>query len=174
MLSETPGNRASQTCGTSTCRAGRTTAPRMKVVYHTDPTNPAQSLIKLVAYPEAFKLSTAATTWGCTHEKAARNTYTSLTRKSHNYFAVDDVGLTLNPEWPHIGASPDGRVSCSCCGSGVIEVKCPYSQRNSSNVEDKTFCLVMQSDGAALQLNRSHAYYYQVQTQIFMCRCVLL
>lgn len=51
-------------------RAGRVTASRMKAACHTDPTNPAQSLIKCICYPQAFKFSSAATLWGCKHEKS--------------------------------------------------------------------------------------------------------
>ena len=35
-------------------RAGRVTASRMKAVCHTDITNPAQSLVKSICYPEFF------------------------------------------------------------------------------------------------------------------------
>ena len=52
-------------------RAGRITASRMKAVCHTDLGNPAQSLIKTICYPEAFSFTTAATKWGCKHEKQA-------------------------------------------------------------------------------------------------------
>jgi len=34
--------------------------------------------------------------------------------------------LCINPEWPFIGASPDGVISCQFHGKGVLEVKCPY------------------------------------------------
>jgi len=34
--------------------------------------------------------------------------------------------------YPFEGASPDGMVTCICCGTGVIEIKCPYSCRNKS------------------------------------------
>ena len=81
--------------------AGRTTASRMKAVCHTDLTNPAQSLIKSIAYPEAFKFSTAATTWGCTHEKAAWNTYTSLTSKSHNFLPLMMLDYHKKTRLPH-------------------------------------------------------------------------
>ena len=29
-----------------------------------------------------------------------------------------------------IGASSDAVVSCSCCGKGVLQIKCPYSIAN--------------------------------------------
>ncbi len=50
-------------------RAGRITASRMRSVCHTNSSNPSQSLIKTIVYPEAFKFSTNSTIWGCSHEK---------------------------------------------------------------------------------------------------------
>ena len=32
--------------------------------------------------------------------------------------------------YPFLGASPDGLVCCSCCGKGLLEIKCPYSIRD--------------------------------------------
>ena len=84
---------------------------------------------------------------------------------------VHDSGLLINPKWPFIGASPDGIVSCACCGKGTLEIKCPYCHRGESIAsafsKDSRFCLLAASDGA-LHLDHSHAYYYQVQTQLFV------
>ena len=155
-----------------TYRAGRITASRMKSVCCTDPADPAQSLVKAVSYPESFKFTTKATSWGCKHEKFARDVYTKTMTGKHNDFAVRDTGLVLNPEWPHIGASPDGAIGCSCCGRGVVEIKCPYCRRSDDIFDtiahDKNFCLKRGPDGACY-LDRSHAYYYQVKTQLFVC-----
>lgn len=156
-----------------TYRAGRITASRMKSICRTDPAKPSQSLIKAVCYPEAFKFSTKSTLWGCTHEKEARDTYMRAMTESHMHvdFTVADSGFVINPKWPHIGASPDGLVDCACCGEGVVEIKCPFCHRNDGIQEaaqDKMFCLQKGSDGT-YKLDHSHAYYYQVQTQMFVC-----
>ena len=58
-----------------TYRAGRITASRMKSACRTDPSNPSQSLIKAIVYPEAYKFSSRATSLGCKHEKQARDFY---------------------------------------------------------------------------------------------------
>ena len=34
-------------------------------------------------------------------------------------------GLVIHPRLPHFGASPDGVITCSCCGTDIAEVKCP-------------------------------------------------
>ena len=154
-----------------TYRAGRITASRMKSACHTDPSHPSQSLIKAIAYPEAYKFISKATSWGCQHEKHAREFYSEQMMRGHCGFAVHECGLFLNPKWPYLGASPDGVVTCSCCSKGVVEIKCPFCHRNDAIVEssdDKQFCLKKDSNNC-LQLDHLHAYYYQVQTQIFVC-----
>ena len=154
-----------------TYRAGRITASRMKSVCHTDISNPSQSLIKTIVYPESYKFTSKATSWGCRHEKTARNFYSKKMMENHPMFNVRDSGLTLNPKWPYLGASPDGIVTCECCSKGVVEIKCPFCHRNEdlfNSTDDKHFCLSRDTSGASY-LDRAHAYYYQVQTQIFIC-----
>ena len=77
----------------------------------------------------------------------------------------------IHPKWSHISASPDGLVDCTCCGEGVVEIKCPFCHRNDGiqdAAKDKKFCLQQISDGTGTySLDHSHAYYYQVLTQIF-------
>lgn len=154
-----------------TYRAGRITASRMKSVFRSDTAKPSQSLVKVICYPEAYKFSSKSTGWGCKHEKKARDFYKQQMVKYHNKFVVNDCGLFLNPKWPHLGASPDGKISCQCCSEGVVEIKCPYCHRH-DNLEkslcDKQFCLKKYDNGDVF-LDREHAYYYQVQTQIFLC-----
>ena len=92
-------------------------------------------------------------------------------QEHHEEFDVTESGLVLNLDWPHLGASPDGVVNCACCGKGVVEVKCPYCRRFDdvqSIAAERQSCLV-ESDGS-LHLDKAHAYYYQVQTQMFMCK----
>lgn len=154
-----------------TYRAGRVTASRMKAVCHTNVANPSQSLVKSICYPEAFSFVSKQTAWGCKHEKKARDIYCRITSSSHDDFHVLDSGLVINPQWPFIGASPDGVIECSCCGKGVLEIKCPFCHRDSSIIsaakEDPKFCL-KEVDGK-LTLDETHSYYYQVQTQLFVC-----
>ncbi len=151
-------------------RSGRITASDMKSVCHTDAANPAQSVIKQICYPHSFKFSSTQTEWGCAHEKPGKNRYESTMKGLHNNFSVLNTGLIINPEWPYLGATPDGKVSCSCCGNGILEIKCPYSHKESTiddATQDKNFCLKKDS-GGRITLKNSHAYYYQVQTQLFI------
>ena len=101
---------------------------RMRAVCHTDHSNPSQSLIKTICYPKAFKFGNAATRWGCKHEKDARELYFEASKEKHSDITITESGLVINPVWPHIGAAPDGIISCTCHGVGVLEIKCPYYQ----------------------------------------------
>ena len=74
-------------------------------------------------------------------------------------------------QWPYIGASPDGIVCCLCCRRSALKIKCPYCHQGESidfaASHDKMFCL-KEADGK-LQLDNDHMYYYQIQTQLFVC-----
>jgi len=62
-------------------------------------------------------------------------------------------------------------VSCSCCGDGILEIKCPHCAKDTgvlSATEKKHFC-IENTDGTHA-LNRDHQYHYQVQAQLFVTR----
>ena len=124
-------------------RTGRITASKVKTVCKTKMASPAQSLIKSICYPESSKFSTEATRWGCDHEKAAVNQFVEHMKPFHEDLTVVESGLIINPKYPHLGASPDGVVSCNCCGTFVLEVKCHHCSRNKKlcENENKSFCL---------------------------------
>ena len=77
----------------------------------------------------------------------------------------------LQVKYPHIGATPDGYVTCKCCGFGVLEIKCPASFRAeplAAMISRRSFCLKNQDGDFILQ--RNHQYFYQVQAQMFICQ----
>jgi len=146
-----------------TQRAGRITASVMKQVCATDPGNPSQSLIQRICYPEMNKFFSKATKWGCDHEDLAKSAYVDMMKDVHNGFVCKDSGLMVSSTHPFIGASPDGIIQCECCtGVGVLEVKCPYCVRDG----EPSSAPYVQDDGT---LMRTHAYYFQIQTQLFVC-----
>ena len=61
--------------------------------------------------------------WGAGKERRALSAYQSTQTQTHHDFKLEKTGLHVNPNWPHLGASPDGLISCSCCGFGTVEVK---------------------------------------------------
>ena len=129
------------------------------------------STISNVCYPErSQKTSVPATRWGNLHEDTARQQYTNMLQKEHVHLQVEKCGLIVNADFPYMGSSPDGLVSCSCCGqkSGCLEIKCSFKHRQSSMFEackDRDFCLF--SRDRKYFLKTTHPYYSQVQCQIF-------
>ena len=105
--------------------------------------------------------------WGIDNEDVARVAYHELADENHVGLKYSAAGLHLNPSFPHLGASPDGLKSCDCCGSGIIEIKCPYKY-SPQDVQDPKFYLELDDEGE-LHLSKSHEYYYQVQGQLSVC-----
>ena len=95
--------------------------------------------------------------------------YKDYASKHHDNHSVTLAGLFVDSEHPYIGASPDGMVNCACCGKGVLEVKCPFCfKENIPDEEEQNFC--MTKIGDQWSLKRNHSYFYQVQTQLNVCK----
>lgn len=144
-------------------RRGRLTASRFYSICRTKIQNPSQSLISAI-----FQLKTgpktAAITWGEENKHVARQEYTEASTRTHTSFLIKSAGLYINPKYPHLGASPDGLITCACCGDGLLEIKCPYSIRHTApNLAGTNFYL------KGLKLSTTHAYYSQVQGQLAVC-----
>ena len=86
-------------------RTGRVTASKFRRACHTDPANPSLSLIMSICHPEAFRFQTAATAWGCQHEKTAMEKYREQSMLSHQNHKVSNCGFFISVEHPFIGAS---------------------------------------------------------------------
>ena len=82
---------------------------------------------------------------------------------THAEFEVEATGLHVNPKYPYLGASPDGLVTCACCGTGLLEVKCPYSVRHSPPT---CAAYLHTTENGGYTLSRDHEYYYQIQRQM--------
>ena len=104
-------------------RSGRITATKLKAACHTDPCLPSNSLIMSICYPELSKFKSAAMQWGCEHERFARDKYQNKNSQHHSELEVMECGFHISTDFPFIGASPDGLVSCKCCGDGICEIK---------------------------------------------------
>lgn len=88
----------------------------------------------------------------------------------HEDVTVRKCGLLINPRYPYLGASPDGMVSCSCCGDGLIEIKCPFKYKDvfpteDKAVDDKNYCLKRNTNGE-VRLSTTHSYFDQIQGQM--------
>lgn len=95
-------------------------------------------------------------------------------KASHSDFSIKQCGFYVHTEVPYLGASPDGVVECSCCGAGVVEIKCPWCAKNANSLQEvaqskKNFCL-QNEDEAGLKLSKQHSFYLQCQLQMHVTR----
>ena len=104
-------------------KSGRVTASRLKSVNSTDVSQPSLSLVKAICYPDVHLLYSAACWYGCKHEEAARKEYVYEMKKKHIQLSIIESGLVLDPLHPFLGATPDGVISCDCCGNRVLKIK---------------------------------------------------
>ena len=107
---------------------------------------------------------------GITNESIARQEYVDRVQDVHDGFCFHSTDLHVNPEYPHLGATPDCSISCQCCGDGLVEIKCPYKYRDvdPTTVVDKSYFLRPDTNGT-LSLSRGHNYYIQIQGQLAIC-----
>ena len=107
-------------------RAGRITASQFKASVRTDISQPSSSLVSAICYPEAYKFTTSATRWDCSHEKEAIAQYTESVVTGHVNFIISDSGLGIRPDFAFLGDTLDACIKCSCWGAGIVEAKCPF------------------------------------------------
>ena len=92
--------------------------------------------------------------------------------QEHGKLEYEDKGLIMEKQYPFIGASPDGQVSCQTCGTILIEIKCPYSMRNfypKFAAIDKDCAIVNNK----MKLKESSDYYVQIQGQLAIAGLIL-
>ena len=143
-------------------------ASLIKLACHSNPSLPSRSLIKRICYPDIFKSSTDATKHGCNHEKDAILAYEQKMKLIHDNFVVKDCGMVINKASPWFDATADYLCSCSCCGEGCGDVKCPYCTEQDDFVEyaSKPASSLELVDGL-FYLKNDRMYYCQVQQQLF-------
>ena len=119
-----------------------------------------QTFLRSLNCPKCF--SSVPTSYGKNNERNAIEMY--IKKTGHH---VHDCGLVVNPKFPFLGATPDGKV-CDNGKTGLVEIKCPYSARDLNIREAVTlpkFCL-KENDDHEIVLKSDHNYFYQVQGQM--------
>lgn len=82
--------------------------------------------------------------------------------EKHQSVITQNCGLFISLTHPYIAATPDGLLGDDTC----IEVKCPYSAKDQIISSVSVPWLKQDADGE-LKLDRKHAYFYQIQGQLF-------
>lgn len=151
-------------------RKGRVTGSRVHDVLTLKANSSADNLVRLITGCKTYDLSrNAAVKWGITNEEKARNQYIADQTPLHEHLQCTIPGFTVDNDFPFLGASPDGLITCACCGQGVLEIKCPFKHRDSTIFDavhsDSGFCLDKNR-----QLKTNHRYYSQIQVQMYVTR----
>ena len=124
------------------------------------------ALVKRIMGYTKVKSDIPALKYGKLMELEARDSYAhELVSLEHKHVKVEESGLCVLPHAMYIGASPDGFVSCSCCGEGLLEIKCPLSIAHMDPQKANLPYMEKNATGS-LKLRESHAYYTQIQTQM--------
>ena len=108
--------------------------------------------------------------WGRSKEPVARKRYVNKNKIKHVDFHCEESGLSISLSHPYLGASPDGLVTCKCCGSGILEIKCPWVARDkliNEYVLQPESCLEF-DEHSKIILKKNHIYMKQIQHQMFV------
>ena len=150
----------------------RITASIMKEVCHRRPTTSCTSFVERKLFPKP--IDTTPTCYGRRHESDAVLAYINYQKDRGICVEVTLCGLVINSCTPWLAASPDRLVVDSTLSEEnqrCLEVKCPFVCEKKSIVEASrsisAFCLVEKNGN--IHLSRSHGYFYQVQTQMYVC-----
>lgn len=123
---------------------------------------------------EGTFVGSSATRYGKKNEALAVAHLASVLKKSHDEVSIRSTGLVVDEADPWLAATPDGIVYADGERQALVEVKCPYSARDFSIEEAvskcKGFCLEKRESGG-FALKKVHEYFYQVQTQMHVCKC---
>ena len=100
--------------------------------------------------------------YGREHEDDAVKKFIEVFSVNHKNVNIKRCGLFLDHKYPIIGASPDGIATCSCYPDASLEIKCPYSIKDTTP-DSKDVYLPFLKDQV---LKSSHQYYTQCQQQM--------
>ena len=111
-----------------------------------------------------------AINYGNKMEEKAKEIYKQvLVSQGHINLEVRNCGLFLDGNCVYLGASPDLVINCFCCGEGLAEIKCPFTNRDISPAVCLPSYMEKLEYGYGQRLKRSHSYYTQVQGQMGIC-----
>ena len=104
-----------------------------------------------------------AVQYGKQQESTAKANFKRFLELEHTNVEIRDVGLTISSDYPYMGASPDGYVSCDCCEPRLLEIKCPFLAKDAS-ITNKVVRLPYLNN--ELKLKTNSAYYTQITMQM--------
>ena len=104
------------------------TASNFGMVCRRKVTTPPDNLIKQMRGYSNIPNNIPSVQHGRRFENTARRAYAKNHLSKCNHVEVKDTGVMISTQFPFLGASVDGLVVCSICGTGALEIKCPYGK----------------------------------------------
>lgn len=153
-------------------RRGRITASLIPSVISFRYTDDDENYLSKQILGNSARISSAALDFGKTHEPIARQLYVNDYVKTHKGVNIIQAGLFIDHENSFLGASPDGVVSCKCCGEGLLEIKCSFSHQNQTPIQvcEDSHYHVYADENNEMRLKTSSSWYIQIQAQLGVCK----
>lgn len=131
---------------------------------------PTEAFLRNIFIPKDLS-NVSSIRHGRQQELTTQSLYSRKMQKKCKKFIVYDAGLVINPSFPYLGVSPDGKVydPTEKDPFGLMEIKNPYTWRNYTMEEacaDSNFFLHMVDGKPKLKENDKSGYYDQVQGQL--------
>ena len=101
------------------------TSSKFHIIIHGTPHAKERHLGEIIRGASDFSKVPLSIKWGRCYEELALLTYVKYMMNTHR----DQPGLLAHRVKPYLKASPDVLVFCSCHGTRLVEVKCPWSTR---------------------------------------------
>jgi hypothetical protein len=153
-------------------RTGRITSSLFGYIASYKANKPNNYIVKKVM--ESSNFTSVHTEYGIAQEPVARQLYILRVLSEHSMGKCVETGLNISAEYPWLAASPDGLITCKCCGNGCLEIKSPSTRRDMSaqEIADKgDYELELNAEGEPT-LKRTSKWFHQIQGQMFVCQRV--
>ena len=125
----------------------------------------AEPIFQKVSGTAILNSDLPALRYGRAMEEGAVNCFKQIFSETHNNLKIFECGLYLSNEAPFIGGSPNRIVACDFCGKSCLEVKCPYSLRHITPVDDSLSLLYLKKKNGKHKVNQQHSYFTRCQVQ---------
>lgn len=105
--------------------------------------------------------------YGQNIEKVAISRYLEIMGGKHNKFSYQKAVIFVSRAYPYLAASPDVKVTCRCCGTGLVEVKCTFTHIHKTPFEipsENNYHISY--DGDSLKLKKNASWFTQIQTKL--------
>lgn len=153
-------------------RVGRITASNFGSILHFRFTDKEENYISKSIMGKTSRSCVPSLSFGKLHEPVARQLYFDKYKKEHKQAEIKLCGLFIDSTNPYLGASPDGLVSCKCCGEGLLEIKCSFTHQHKLPKEacmDNHYHVTLdENENVRLKIDTS--WYIQIQGQMGVSR----